>query len=227
MRNEGSMKNNRVWVAPSILTADFSEIGREIKKINTADMIHIDVMDGMFVPNITFGPKFVADLKKCTRKPLDVHLMIGRPQRYIDAFIKAGADYLTVHYEACGSDLNTVLKDIKAAGVKCGAVINPLTPCEAVFDSLAHCNIVLLMSVNPGFGGQSFIDSVLGKINIMREFIDANKLKTLVEVDGGVNEKYAPLCAKMGADILVAGNYVFGAENPKSVITELKKLRKK
>lgn len=203
----------KIIVAPSILSADFSIIRDELQRIKDADMIHCDVMDGMFVPNISFGPKMIADLRKHTKLPLDVHLMIEKPQRYVERFAEAGADYITVHYEACGSLLNDVLKQIKSLNKKCGAVINPATPAEALEQSVELCDMILLMSVNPGFGGQSFIDPVLEKVKQVREMIDKSGKKVLLEIDGGINEKYAPLAVKAGADVLVAGSYIFSQDN--------------
>lgn len=207
------MENKKILIAPSILSADFSIMKEELKKIKNADMIHCDVMDGAFVPNISFGPKMVADIRKHTDITLDVHLMIENPQNYIDAFADAGADYITVHYEACGNNLNNVLRQIKDRGKKCGAVINPLTPASVLFNSLDLCDMILLMSVNPGFGGQSLIESVISKLVEVRKMIDKSGKKILLEIDGGINEKYTSVVIAAGADVLVAGSYIFGSKD--------------
>lgn len=214
----------KVLIAPSILSADFSRMKEEIARIKNADMIHCDVMDGMFVPNITFGPKMVADIRPHTDLPLDVHLMIEKPERYIGAFAKAGADYITVHYETCRDNLNDVLDAIRGLGKKSGAVINPLTPVSVLEKSLEHCDMILLMSVNPGFGGQSFIDPVLDKLCEARKMIDQSGLDILLEIDGGINAKYAPLAIKAGADVLVAGNYLFSSPDIDMAMDGIRKL---
>lgn len=216
------MPEKNILIAPSILSADFSNMSEDIKKICNADMIHCDVMDGMFVPNISFGPKMIADIRKLTKLPLDVHLMIEKPQRYIEAFAKAGADYITVHYEACKDDLIDVLKNIRKLGKKCGVVINPATPVEVLKESLKYCDMVLLMSVNPGFGGQNFIEPVLEKLKQARKMIDESGLKIYLEIDGGVNKKYTPMVIKAGADVLVAGSYIFGSENIDKTMREMR-----
>jgi ribulose-phosphate 3-epimerase len=217
------MSGKRIFIAPSVLSADFSIIKEELKKIENADFIHCDVMDGAFVPNISFGPKMVADIRKCTDVPLDVHLMIEKPERYIEAFAKAGADYITVHYEACKENLNTVLTQIKKTGKKSGAVINPLTPVSVLKGSLPYCDLILLMSVNPGFGGQKFIESVLEKLKEARDLIDKSGNKILLEIDGGINEQNTPVVIEAGADVIVAGTYVFGSENPSQTIENMRK----
>ena len=216
------MPQRKILIAPSILSADFSNMQEGIKKICNADLIHCDVMDGMFVPNISFGPKMIADIRKHTKLPLDVHLMIEKPGRYIGAFANAGADFITVHYEACGNDLIEVLKNIKKLGKKCGAVINPATPAEVLKDCLKYCDMVLLMSVNPGFGGQSFIEPVLKKIKQVKKMIDESSLEIYLEIDGGVNKKYTPLVVEAGADVLVAGSYVFGSDNIDKTMQEMR-----
>lgn len=215
------MTKRKTLVAPSILSADFSDMRNELAKIDSADMIHCDIMDGMFVPNLSFGPKMVADMKRHTKLPMDVHLMIEKPERYIEQFAKAGADFLMVHYEACGENLNNVLQQIAQLGVKAGAVINPATPASVLAGSLKYCDMVLLMSVNPGFGGQSFIEPVLDKVTEMRRMIEESGRDILLQIDGGVNEKYAPLAVRAGADVLVAGSYVFGSADIKGTINEL------
>jgi ribulose-phosphate 3-epimerase len=198
-------------IAPSILSADFARLGEQVRAAEQggADWLHIDVMDGHFVPNITIGPLVVAALRPVTKLPLDVHLMIEAPDRYLDEFVRAGADYLTVHAEAC-PHLHRSLQAIKALGVKAGAVLNPATPLSALEHVLEECDLVLLMSVNPGFGGQRFIPQVMEKIARLRQMIEARGLSTLIEVDGGVGPSNARQIAAAGADVLVAGSAVFG-----------------
>ena len=217
------MKNN-VQVAPSILSADFSAMGEAVKNVQTwgADMIHCDVMDGVFVKNITFGPKMVKDIRKHTTLPLDVHLMIIEPEKYVGEFAKCGADYITVHYEACGDNLKNVLELIKFHGVKCGLVINPDTPVSAVSDVVPLCDMVLLMSVFPGFGGQKFIESVLPKIKEMRALVDSLGKDILIEVDGGVTLENVADVVNCGANVVVAGSTVFNAEDKVATISALK-----
>jgi ribulose-phosphate 3-epimerase len=204
-----------VKVAPSILSADFSRLGDEIRTVETAgaDMIHVDVMDGHFVPNITIGAPVVAAVRKATKLPLDVHLMIERPELYIADFVKAGADYLTVHVEAA-THLHRLIQSIREhTTVKAGVSLNPATPLEALDFILGDIDLVLIMSVNPGFGGQSFIPSALDKIRRLRKMIDDRKLTVEIEVDGGVKPQNAREIAAAGADILVAGSAVFGAKD--------------
>jgi ribulose-phosphate 3-epimerase len=198
-------------IAPSILSADFARLGEQVRAAEQggADWLHVDVMDGHFVPNITIGPLVVAALRPVTKLPLDVHLMIESPDRYLEEFVRAGADYLTVHAEAC-PHLHRSLQAIKALGVKAGAVLNPATPLSALEHVLEECDLVLLMSVNPGFGGQRFIPQVMEKIARLRQMIEARKLSTLIEVDGGVGPSNARQIAAAGADVLVAGSAVFG-----------------
>jgi len=217
------MARDRILIAPSILSADFSRMKEEIERIRNADMIHCDVMDGMFVPNISFGPKMVADIRPHTKLPLDVHLMIEEPIRYVEAFAKAGADFITVHYEACGDRLNETLDAIRQLGKKSGAVINPKTPVSVLNSSLEHCDMILLMSVNPGFGGQSFIDPVLEKLREARKMIDEGGLDILLEIDGGINAKYAPLAIEAGADVLVAGSYLFTSGDIDATMESMRK----
>lgn len=213
-----------VKIAPSILSADFSKMGEEIINIERAgaDLIHVDVMDGVFVPNITFGMKMVKDIKKITKLPLDCHLMIVHPEKYVKAFADAGADYITVHYEACKDNLSEVLKEIRALGVKAGMVINPDTPAEKVVDLLPLCDMVLVMSVFPGFGGQKFIGEVLDKCRVFRRIIDEKGYNCEVEIDGGINKDTAKLAVESGCDILVAGSAVFNAEDRKNAIENLR-----
>jgi ribulose-phosphate 3-epimerase len=203
---------NEIFIAPSILSANFAKMGEEIKRITEggADMIHCDVMDGTFVPNITFGPKMIADIRSYTNLPLDVHLMVNRPERYIDVYAKAGADYIVVHYEACGT-LVATLKKIRALGKKAGLVISPDTPAEVVFDYLPLTDMILVMSVYPGFGGQKFIPASVEKLEKISAKIKESGLDIRLEIDGGINEETVKLVKKAGADTIVAGSSVFGA----------------
>lgn len=213
-----------VKIAPSMLSADFSKMGEELARVENAgaDIIHLDVMDGVFVPNITFGIKMVADLKKIATKPLDCHLMIVSPEKYVKKFAEAGADYVTVHYEACKENLANVLKLIKSCGVKCGLVINPDTPVEKIVNEIPLCDMVLVMSVFPGFGGQSFISDVLVKVCEIRDIIDKNHYNCLIEIDGGINPRTALAAKKAGCDVLVAGSSVFGAKDAAKAISDLR-----
>lgn len=185
------------------------------------DWLHVDVMDGMFVPNISFGMPVIKYIKKAARKPLDVHLMIMDPGRYIEAFKEVGADIITVHQEAC-IHLDRTLHAIKDAGLKCGAVLNPATPVALLEDSIQLCDVVLLMSVNPGFGGQKFIENTYNKVRQLRDLCNRKNPQCLIEVDGGVNTTNAPLLFEAGADVLVAGNAVFKSDNPQETIKQLK-----
>lgn len=213
-----------VKIAPSMLSADFSKMGEELSRVENAgaDIIHLDVMDGVFVPNITFGIKMVADLKKIATKPLDCHLMIVSPEKYVKKFAEAGADYVTVHYEACKENLANVLKLIKSCGVKCGLVINPDTPVEKIVNEIPLCDMVLVMSVFPGFGGQSFISDVLVKVSEIRDIIDKNHYNCLIEIDGGISPQTALAAKKAGCDVLVAGSSVFGAKDAAKAISDLR-----
>lgn len=213
-----------VKIAPSMLSADFSKMGEELSRVENAgaDIIHLDVMDGVFVPNITFGIKMVADLKKIATKPLDCHLMIVSPEKYVKKFAEAGADYITVHYEACKENLANVLKLIKSCGVKCGLAINPDTPVEKIVNEIPLCDMVLVMSVFPGFGGQSFISDVLVKVSEIRDIIDKNHYNCLIEIDGGINPQTALAAKKAGCDVLVAGSSVFGAKDAAKAISDLR-----
>ena len=213
-----------IKIAPSMLSADFSIMGEELKRVDEAgaEFIHLDVMDGVFVPNITFGIKMVKDLRKVTTKILDCHLMIVNPEKYVESFAKAGADYITVHYEACKENLPNVLKQIRDCGTKCGLVINPDTPVEKVEDYISLCDMVLVMSVFPGFGGQKFIAEVLDKCRAIRRIIDDNGYNCLVQIDGGINSETAKLAIDAGCDVLVAGSAVFGASDVKSAIDALR-----
>jgi ribulose-phosphate 3-epimerase len=212
-----------VKIAPSILSADFSKLGEEIKdvEIGGADYIHIDVMDGHFVPNITIGPLIVEAIRPITKLPLDVHLMIDNPDQYIEAFAKSGADYITVHFEAC-KHLHRTIQFIKSFGVKAGVVLNPATPVESIKHIISDVDMVLLMSVNPGFGGQAFIPEVLDKIRTLRKMIDDKGLQVEIEIDGGVNEETAKLCMEAGATVLVAGSAVYNQKNREQAIAALR-----
>ena len=214
----------KVQIAPSILSADFSKMGEEILSLQNsgADIVHCDVMDGVFVNNITFGIKMIEDIRKVTTLPLDCHLMIVNPEKYVERFAKAGADFITVHYEACKDNLKEVLLLIKSTGVKCGAVINPDTPVSAIQDVLPLCDMVLVMSVFPGFGGQKFIPECLDKLRELRTLIDGLGKEILLEVDGGVHAGNIEEIKAAGANVIVAGSAVFNAENRAEMIAKLK-----
>ena len=212
-----------IKVAPSILSADFSKLGEEIIKIDQAgaDMIHIDVMDGHFVPNLTLGAPIVKALRTVTKLPFDVHLMINNPENLIDDFIAAGADIITIHIEAA-NHLHRLVQKVKSSGVKVAVSLNPATPLNTLEEILPELDMVLLMSVNPGFGGQSFIPATLNKIARLKEMIDAKKLQIDIQVDGGINLETAPKVIKHGANILVAGSAVYGSNDIKGTIAQLK-----
>lgn len=213
-----------IKIAPSILSADFSKIGEEVKNISIegADVIHLDVMDGVFVKNITFGPKFVKDIRGYSDKIFDAHLMIVEPWKYIEKFAEAGSDIITVHYEACKDRLKDTLKAIKGLGVKCGAVINPDTPVSAVKNVISDCDMVLLMSVFPGFGGQGYIDSVTPKIKEMAELVKSTGKDIDIEIDGGINLKNIKTVLDNGANVIVAGSTVFNSPNRAETIKLLR-----
>ena len=214
-----------VRIAPSILSADFARLGEEVAAVaaSGADLIHVDVMDGHFVPNITIGPSVVSAIRGATRLPFDVHLMISPVDPYIDDFVKAGADILTVHPEA-GPHLHRTVQRIRVAGAKPGVALNPATPASAIEPVIGDVDLILVMSVNPGFGGQSFIRSQLKKIEIIRKLIDASGRDIMLEVDGGVNAETAKDVIAAGADVLVAGSAVFRGD-PKSYAANIAALR--
>ena len=213
----------KIMIAPSILSADFAKLGQEIKDVASAgaEVIHIDVMDGHFVPNITIGPLVVKAVRKVTNLPLDVHLMISNPDQYLDDFAAAGADWITVHVETC-PHLHRTISRIKELGKKAGAVLNPATPLESLDYILADLDLVMLMSVNPGFGGQSFIPSTIVKIAALKKMIDSRGLATGIEIDGGVSTQTIREIAEAGANIFVAGSAVFGQKNYEEAIKGLK-----
>lgn len=215
-----------IIVSPSLLSADFLNLGKDIEMVNKsqADWFHIDVMDGVFVPNISYGMSITAQIKKMAAKPLDVHLMIVQPERYIEQFHKAGADILTVHMEA-SPHLHRTVQQIKALGMKAGVALNPHTPVDTLEDIIQDIDLVLIMSVNPGFGGQSFIERTIGKVKKLRALIQESGSKALIEIDGGVNFETGKRLADAGADALVAGSFVFNADCPETNIQGLKKLK--
>ena len=222
------MHNMKIQIAPSILSADFGRLAEEVRSVEMAgaDVIHVDVMDGHFVPNITIGPMVVKALRSVTKLPLDVHLMIEFPDRYIEAFARAGASWLTVHVEAC-SHIHRTINAIKALGVKAGAVLNPATSPSTLEYILADLDLVLVMSVNPGFGGQHFIPSSLDKIRHLRKLLASLDHYVPIEVDGGVNSQTIEAVVSAGADICVAGSAIFGARDYAATIENLKELGQK
>lgn len=214
-------------IAPSMLSADFLKLGQEIEMVNNseADWFHLDVMDGRFVPNISYGMPIIAQMKKAAKKTFDVHLMIEDPERYLEEFKKAGADYLTVHYET-GYHLHRTLTTIKAMGMKSGLSINPHTPVEMIQDIVGEIDLLLIMSINPGFGGQKFLPLTYNKIRQAKELITKAGAGTLIEIDGGVTLDNAASIIEAGADVLVAGNTVFASANPTETIAKLKAIGK-
>ncbi len=214
-----------VIVSPSLLSADFLHLSKDIEMVNRsqADWFHLDIMDGVFVPNISYGLPVVSQIKKIATKPLDVHLMIVQPERYVEAFHKAGADILTVHYEAC-THLHRTIQQIKAQGMKAGVSLNPHTPISLLEDVIEDIDVVLLMSVNPGFGGQSFIEQTINKVDKLKKLIIESNSHTLIEIDGGVNFETGKRLVDAGADALVAGSFIFNSTDPEANIKGLKKL---
>lgn len=212
-------------IAPSLLSANFARLAEDIDMINRseADMLHLDIMDGVFVPNISFGFPVIESFKDMCKKPLDVHLMIVEPDKFIENFAKAGASYINVHYEAC-THLHRTIQKIKATGVKAAVTLNPHTPVSLLEDIVSDVDMVLLMSVNPGYGGQKFIENTIGKTKQLRELIDRKNAKAIIEIDGGVNLETGKRLVECGADALVAGNFVFKSTDPLQTIHQLKQL---
>lgn len=218
------MKN--IKIAPSILSADFSKMGEEIKNITLAgaDVIHLDVMDGSFVKNISFGPKMIKEARPYSKAVFDAHLMIVNPWNYIRQFAEAGSDIITVHYEACGDRLKQTLKEIKDLGVKCGAVINPDTEVKKIEDVIEYCDMILLMSVFPGFGGQKFIPDVLPKIEQVAKLVEKTGKDIDIEIDGGINKENVKWVKDAGANVIVAGSTVFNEPDRAKIIKELREI---
>jgi ribulose-phosphate 3-epimerase len=212
-------------VAPSLLAANFNKLGKEVEMLNQskADFVHCDVMDGVFVPNISFGIPVIQAVNQTSKKPLDVHLMIVNPDKYISDFYKAGASIITVHYEAC-THLHRTIQEIKSLGIKASVCLNPHTPVFLLEDIISDLDMVLLMSVNPGFGGQLFIENTYRKVTELKEMILRRSSNALIEVDGGVNFEVGKKLYESGADILVAGSFVFNSDSPIETITALKRL---
>lgn len=211
-----------IQVAPSLLSADFARLGEAVEMVNRSEAayIHIDVMDGLFVPNITIGFPVIAAIRRIARKPLDVHMMVTDPGRYVGAVRDSGAYLMNVHYEAC-THLHRVISEIHRAGMKAGVTLNPATPVEVLRDIVADVDLVLLMSVNPGFGGQDFIRNTISKVERLRDLISASGSDAVIEIDGGVNRETAPVLVRAGASVLVAGSYVFNVPDPIRAISDL------
>jgi ribulose-phosphate 3-epimerase len=218
---------SKTLIAPSILAADFGNLQRDVEMINQSDAhwFHLDVMDGVFVPNISFGMPIINSIAKYASKTLDAHLMIIDPDRYIKTFADLGVNYLTVHYEAC-THLHRTLQAIKAEGMKAGVALNPHSNINLLEDTINDIDLVCIMSVNPGFGGQSFIENTYSKVEKLKEMITKKNATTLIQIDGGVTNKNAKQLAEAGADVLVAGSYIFRSENPTETIVELNNLLK-
>ena len=213
-------------IAPSVLAADYKNLEKDFAMVNQseADWFHVDIMDGRFVPNISFGMFIVKQMKEMAERPLDVHLMIVEPEKYIEQFREAGADVITVHYEAC-NHLHRTIQQIKATGAKAGVALNPHTPVHLLEDIIEDLDLVCLMSVNPGYGGQKFIYQTLPKVRKLKELIDTRNTKTLIEIDGGVGLQNAEALLKAGANVLVAGSAIFKAENPIDTISRMKTIK--
>lgn len=218
----------KTMVSPSMLAADFTNLERDIEMINgsEADWLHLDIMDGVFVPNISFGFPVIEAVSKICRKPLDVHLMIVQPERYIKQTARIGAMMMNVHYETC-THLHRTIQEIHEAGMKAGVTLNPSTPVSVLEDIIRDVDMVLLMSVNPGFGGQKFIENTISKVSRLKEMITRQGSRALIEVDGGVQQETAPRLVEAGVDVLVSGSYIFKADDPKATISWLKSLERK